>query len=558
MVNEKSALDKERTKYMPKIPAILRKRIQGISLKKGKATTCVSNAREIRKHFPKTYGRPMLTFAGGRGPKLASPLKVGVVLSGGQAPGGHNVIIGLLDGIKDINPKSRLFGFNGGPKGIFKKDYRELTKKTIDPYRNSGGFDMIGSGRDKIDSPERLAECKATCEQLELDALVIIGGDDSNTNGAVLAEYFLEQGLKTVVTGVPKTIDGDLRNKEIEVSFGFDTACKFYSEVIGNICRDANSARKYWHFIKLMGRNASHVTLECALQTHANIALIGEEVDKKKMTLAQIVKYAAEVVKKRAMAGKFFGVCLVPEGLIEFIPEIRKLINELNKILVEHDEYFQSIKRFSDQQEFVNQKLSKDSSHVFSSLPARIQQQLLYDRDDHGNVQVSKIETEKLLIEQVSELIAEWAMEGKADKKVSEKFKPQSHFLGYEGRCSFPSNFDANYTYALGRTAAILIAFGQTGYMAAVTNLTALPEKWRAGGVPLTSLMNMETRKGQKVPVIRKALVDINGKPFKLFKQNRKKWEMEDDYIFPGAIQYFGPSRICDVPTITLLLERGK
>lgn len=486
-------------------------------------------------------------------------MNAGVVLSGGQAAGGHNVITGLFDGLREINPESRLYGFLGGPRGIFEGEYVELTGDNLDSYRNSGGFDLIGSGRDKIDTPEKLAACREICEKLKLDALIIIGGDDSNTNAAFLAEYFLQQGnTQTVVIGIPKTIDGDLRNEKIEISFGFDTACKLYSEVIGNICRDAKSARKYWHFIKLMGRSASHVTLECALQTHPNIAMIGEEVDEKNMTLAQIVEYMAGVVKKRGEAEKFFGVCLIPEGLIEFIPEIRNLIGELNKILAEHAAYFEEIQDFTDRQEYVNQKLSKDSSYVFSSLPARIQHQLLEDRDPHGNVKVSKIETEKLIIEQVREYLAELAAEGRIDKKISKKFNTQSHFLGYEGRCCAPSNFDANYTYSLGRTAALLAAFRKTGYMVAVTNLIAPPTEWKAGAVPITSLMNVETRKGKEEPVIRKALVDTGGKPFQLFKQNREDWEISDDYLYPGAIQYFGPPEVSDTPTKTLILEREK
>ena len=558
MSKEKSMLEKYRSSYEPKIPSILKTKINHITLKQGARTTSLGDPGEIQKSFPNTYGSPIVQIVKGKGPKLEKPLNAGVVLSGGQAPGGHNVITGLFDGIKSLHPKSRLYGFKGGPKGIFTENYVNLSASVINAFRNTGGFDMIGSGRDKIEKPEQLTSCRAACEKLDLDALVIIGGDDSNTNAAVLAEYFLKEGQRTVVIGIPKTIDGDLRSRMIEVSFGFDTACKLYSEVIGNICRDAMSARKYWHFIKLMGRSASHVTLECALETHPNIALIGEEVDEKNQTLAQIVEYIAHVVIKRSEAGKNFGVCLVPEGLIEFIPEIRHLISELNTILAEHEKYFQIIREFSNQQEFINQKLSKGSSYVFSSLPARIQKQLLLDRDAHGNVQVSKIETENLLIEQVRELLDEWAAEGKIDEKISKKFSTQNHFLGYEGRCSFPSNFDADYTYALGRTAALLAVFQKTGYMAAVTGLTRPVSQRGAWGVPLTSLMNMETRKGKKAPVIRKALVDIVGKAFKLFAENRAKWELEDDNMFPGPIQYFGPPEISDMPTKTLLLERKK
>jgi len=558
MNEEKSKLDESRNQYEPKIPSILKNSFSRIVIKEGEKSASISDTEKIKEHFPRLYGMPFLEFIEGESNEEAEAKKVGVVLSGGQAPGGHNVIIGLFDGLRVIHPESQLYGFLGGPKGIFTEKYTQLSAGKIDSYRNTGGFDLIGSGRDKIETPEQLEASRAACAKLGLDALVIIGGDDSNTNAAVLAEYFLGTSQKTVVVGIPKTIDGDLRNERIEISFGFDTACKVYSELIGNICRDSASARKYWHFIKLMGRSASHVTLECALQNHPNIALIGEEVEEKNMTLQQIVEYVAGIVSKRAEAGKFFGVCLVPEGLIEFIPEIRKLISELNDILSEHDKYFRTIKLFSDQQEFVNQKLSRDSSYVFSTLPARIQQQLLYDRDSHGNVQVSKIETEKLIIEQVSELIAEWSAEGKINEKISEKFKTQSHFLGYEGRCSFPSNFDANYTYSLGRCAAVLIACGKTGYMASVTNLVSPAKQWQAGGVPLTSLMNMEVRKGREVPVIKKALVDIKGKPFQIFSEQRASWELEDKYVFPGAIQYFGPPEICDAPSKTIVLEREK
>jgi pyrophosphate--fructose-6-phosphate 1-phosphotransferase len=558
MKREKSVLEKLRLAYKPGIPAILRSGIRNLKIKDEKPSKSLGDSRQIKEIFPKTYGQSFLKLVKGNGPKDMKPLKLGVVLSGGQAPGGHNVIIGLFDGVREIHPKSRLFGFRGGPKGIFTEQYVELGSEVINAFRNTGGFDMIGSGRDKIEETDQFNACKVTCEKLDLDALVVIGGDDSNTNAAVLAEYFGKEGVKTRVIGIPKTIDGDLKSDRIEISFGFDTACKVYAELIGNICRDALSARKYWHFIKLMGRNASHVTLECALQTHPNISLIGEEVDKKNMTLARIVKNIALVIRKRAEAGKFFGVCLVPEGLIEFIPEIRILIKELNAILAEHEEYFKTLNLFTDRQEFVNQKLSRDSSYVFSSLPAKIQQQLLYERDKHGNVQVSKIETENLLIEQVRELLGEWAAEKKMDPKIIKEFSAQSHFLGYEGRCSFPSNFDANYTYSLGRTASVLIAFGKTGYMAALMGLTKPAEKWQPGGVPLTSLMNMEMRKGKTVPVIKKALVDIKGKPFKVFAGNRALWEMQDDYVFPGAIQYFGHSSISDITTQTLVLEKKK
>lgn len=552
MAGKKSELEKLRISYKPKLPEMLKKGIEHVDIKEEGATTAVADTDEIKKHFPNIFGKPLLHFKEGAGPDK-HPLKVGVVLSGGQAPGGHNVIIGIFDYIREMHPDSQLLGFLGGPKGIFTNNVRELTKEIIDDFRNTGGFDMIYSGRDKIKTRDDLQACKEVASQLELDAIVVIGGDDSNTNAAVLAEYFVENGQDTKVIGVPKTIDGDMKSDIIEISFGFDTCTKVYSELIGNICRDASSARKYWHFVKLMGRSASHVTLECALQTHPNIALIGEEVDQKGKTLQQIVEYIAGVVKKRAEAGKNFGILLVPEGLIEFIPEIRKLIEELNAILAKHEEYFKTIDLFTDKQEFINQKLSSDSSHVFSTLPARIQRQLLLDRDSHGNVKVSQIETEKLLIEQVSELLAQWKAEG--DYKG--KFSTQSHFFGYEGRCSAPSNFDADYTYSLGATAAVLIAFGKTGYMAGVSNLTKTPDHWRAVGVPLTSLMNIEMRKGKPEPVIKKALVELDGKPFKTFDENREKWEIEEDYVFPGAIQYFGPPEAADACNLNILLERG-
>ena len=578
---EISALEKERAGYEPRIPSCLKEDLSNITLQEGDATSCLGHVEEIKKLFPHTFGHPLIHLVQGNGNKKAEPLNIGVVLSGGQAPGGHNVITGIFDQIKAIHPQSRLFGFLGGPKGIFTGEYTELTTEIINDYRNSGGFDMIGSGRDKIDKPEQLEACKTTCKDRNLQALVIIGGDDSNTNAAVLAEHFIQQGTQTCVIGVPKTIDGDLKNEYVEVPFGYDTASKVYSELIGNICRDAKSARKYWHFIKLMGRNASHVALECALQTHANITLIGEEVKEKKQTLEQIVVHIAGVLKRRAQAGKYFGVCLVPEGLIEFIPEIRTLIKELNHILEKHEDYFKTIDTFPDRQEFINQKLTRDSSYVFSSLPARIQEQLLRDRDSHGNVQVSKIETEKLLIEQVSELFAQWKSEArskwvkerkkesgeKSDEELKKEwevlegskweFSTQSHFLGYEGRCAAPSNFDANYTYALGRTAAILAAFRKTGYMCAVTGLTNPPVQWQPCGIPITSLLNMEVRKGKRKPVIKKALVMIDGEPFKQFASHRERWETEDEFVYPGAIQYFGKPEVTDVPIKTLLLERA-
>jgi pyrophosphate--fructose-6-phosphate 1-phosphotransferase len=476
------------------------------------------------------------------------------VLSGGQAPGGHNVIVGLFDAIRGIHPDSKLYGFLRGPKGIFTGQYRELNENDVRPFRNTGGFDLIGGGRDKIETDEQLAACKETCERLDMDGLVVIGGDDSNTNAAVLAEYFLGQGVKTTVVGVPKTIDGDMKGGGVEASFGFDTATRVYSELIGNICRDARSAKKYWHFIKLMGRNTSHVTLECALQTQVNIALIGEEAEERNLTLKQIVDNVAGIIRRRAEAGKNYGICLVPEGLIEFIPEIRVLIAELNRILSEHAKYFASVPLFSDKQEFINQELDKESSYVFSSLPVSIQQQLLLERDAHGNVQVSRIDTEALLTEEVTERIAKWTVED----KFPGKFQVQHHFFGYEGRCSAPSNFDANYAYSLGYVAAYLVAFDKTGYISAVQNLAAPPTEWKAAGIPLTSLMQMEMRKGKPTPVIAKALVLTDREPFLTFAAARERWAAADEYLYPGAIQYFGPEEVCSRPSVSLRLEAGR
>jgi pyrophosphate--fructose-6-phosphate 1-phosphotransferase len=533
------------------MPEILDAGIETLGFEDGETTAAVRDAESIREVFPRTYGRPVVRLGAGPGPERRRPLNVGVVLSGGQAPGGHNVIVGLLDALSAIDPASRLYGFLGGPKGIFTGRYRELTAEAVQSYRNSGGFDMIGGGRDKIETPEQLAACRATCQELELDGLVIIGGDDSNTNAAVLAEYFVEQGQATSVVGVPKTIDGDMKGQGVEASFGYDTATRVYSELIGNICRDAKSAAKYWHFIKLMGRNASHVALECALQTQANITLVGEEVEQFNLTLRTIVERVADVVRKRSDAGKSYGVCLIPEGLIEFIPEIRRLIVELNRILSEHARYFESVPLLSDRKEFVNQKLDKDSSWVFSGLPARIQEQLLLERDAHGNVQVSRIDTEEMLVEMVSEKIAEWRAEGKFQGKL----QVQHHFFGYEGRCAAPSNFDADYTHCLGRLAATLIAFDKTGYICAVQNLAAPPAEWRAAGIPLTSMMQIETRKGRPTPVIGKALVRTDAEPFRTFAGARADWAVEDSYLYPGAIQYFGPEEVSGRPPLSLRLE---
>jgi pyrophosphate--fructose-6-phosphate 1-phosphotransferase len=536
------------------MPEILRAGIDRVRFEEGEATDSVRDQEAIRGLFPRTFGRPALRLVSGDGVAERRPLNIGVVLSGGQAPGGHNVITGLFDGLKAVHPESRLYGFLGGPKGIFTCHHRELTAEVVNPYRNTGGFDLIGGGRDKIETDEQLAASRATCEELRLDGLVIVGGDDSNTNAAVLAEYFTGQGVETAVIGVPKTIDGDMKGQGVETSFGFDTATKVYSELVGNICRDAKSAAKYWHFIKLMGRNASHVALECALQTHPNIVLVGEEVEEKDLTLRQIVERVAEVVRRRAETGKHYGICLVPEGLIEFIPEIRKLIVELNRVLSESAAYFEKVPLFSDREEFVNQKLDRDNSYVFSGLPQRIKQQLLLERDAHGNVQVSRIDTEAMLVEMVTEKIAEWSVSGRFQGKL----QVQRHFFGYEGRCSAPSNFDADYTYSLGHLAVLLAAAGRTGYICAVQNVAAPPAEWHAAAVPLTSMMQIETRKGRPTPVIGKALVRTDAEPFLSYASVRERWAIEDDYLYPGAIQYFGPEEISGRPAHSLLLEAGR
>ena len=554
MNREVSALERARLDYRPHLPEILGRAPDQVGFDEAGATSCVRDEESIRGLFPRTFGRPVLRLGEGSGLGDRRALSVGVVLSGGQAPGGHNVITGLFDALQRIDSASRLIGFLGGPRGILEADHRELTAEVLGPFRNTGGFDLIGGGRDKIETPDQLSASRVTCEKLSLDGLVVIGGDDSNTNAAVLSEYFVEHGVGTVVTGVPKTIDGDMKGNGVETSFGFDTATKVYSELIGNICRDAASARKYWHFIKLMGRNASHVALECGLRTRANITLVGEEIEEMKATLNQVVELIALAVKRRAEVGRNYGICIVPEGLIEFIPEIRVLIGELNTILHEEAKYFESIKLFSDKQEFVNRKLSRDSSYAFSCLPARIQQQLLLERDSHGNVQVSRIDTEAMLVEQVEERIDEWTAKG----EFPGRFQVQDHFFGYEGRSAAPSNFDADYTYALGQLAATLIAFGKTGYICAVQNLVAEPGRWTAAGVPLTSLMQMEMRKGRPTPVIGKALVRTDGRPFRQFRTERARWEIEDDYVFPGAIQYFGTPEISGQPTLTLMLEHGQ
>ncbi len=549
---EISALQKARYTYQPKLPAVLTGDIRDIEVEFGTPTESIADQTDVKKLFAKTYGAPIAVFKQGKNPEINKELRVGVILSGGQAPGGHNVITGLYDGIKKANSSSKLIGFLGGPSGLMENSFVEFDDKTIDEYRNTGGFDIIGSGRTKIETPQQFAAALETAKTQKLNAVVVIGGDDSNTNAALLAEYFLSEGTDIQVIGVPKTIDGDLKNEYIETSFGFDTAVKTYSELIGNIMRDANSAKKYWHFIKLMGRSASHIGLEAALQTHPNVAIISEEVAEKKKSLSQVVREIADVVKVRSNNGENFGIALIPEGLIEFIPEMKTLIGELNDLLAHNADYFATLRSFEDQAEFAVGKLSDHSAKVFGSLPRGIRQQLLLDRDPHGNVQVSLIDTEKLLIEMVGEMLRE----EKAEGSFSGSFKALAHFFGYEGRCAFPSNFDADYTYSLGFTAFLLIANGLTGYISSVRDLDKSADQWIAGGIPLTMMMNMEQRHGSMKPVIRKALVELDGAPFKEFASKRDSWAKTTSYFFPGAIQYYGPTEVCDQPTITLTLER--
>lgn len=546
----KSALQLAREAYQPKLPGSLK---GAVTIVEGEKTESVADQEDIKKLFPNTYGMPIVTFEEG-GAKSFAPVKVGVILSGGQAPGGHNVIAGIFDGLKALNPDSQLYGFLGGPGGLVDNDYIELTSDVIDHYRNTGGFDIIGSGRTKLEKTEQFDKGLENCKAIGINALVIIGGDDSNTNACVLAEYYKQKDAGVQVIGCPKTIDGDLKNEMIETSFGFDTACKVYSELIGNIQRDANSAKKYWHFIKLMGRSASHIGLECALQTQPNITIISEEVEEKKQTLDEIVKYIADVIARRSANGEDFGTVLIPEGLIEFIPEMKKLIAELNDIMAEREAEFTCIESKLEKREFIAELLSHESSMVFDSLPNDIADQLIMDRDPHGNVQVSKIETEKLLIEMVETRLKKL----RKKDKYHGKFAAQNHFFGYEGRCAAPSNFDADYTYSLGYVAAILICEGKTGYMSSVRNTTAPADQWIAGGVPVTMMMNMERRHGAMKPVIQKALVKLDDAPFKAFVEKREDWAINTKYVYPGPIQYFGPTEVCDAPTKTLKLEKGK
>ena len=544
---EKSALQKERAAYQPKLP----KALQGaVTIKEGAATQSVDNQEEIKKLFPNTYGMPLVEFVPAES-ETHKAMNVGVILSGGQAPGGHNVISGLFDEVKKLNPENRLYGFLMGPGGLVDHKYIEITDELIADYRNTGGFDLIGSGRTKLEQEDQFEKGIEILRELDIKALVIIGGDDSNTNACVLAEYYAAKNYGVQVIGCPKTIDGDLKNDQIETSFGFDTACKTYAEVIGNIERDCNSARKYWHFIKLMGRSASHIALECALQTQPNICLISEEIEQKDLTLNQVVEQIAETVAYRASQGNNFGVVLIPEGLIEFIPAIGRLIQELNDLLAAHGADYKDLDKDA-QREYILAHLSEANKATFETLPEGVARQLSLDRDPHGNVQVSLIETEKLLSEMVGDKLAQWKKEG----KYTGNFSALHHFFGYEGRCAAPSNFDADYCYALGTSAAQLIANGKTGYMAIVKNTTAGTDQWKAGGVPITMMMNMERRNGEMKPVIRKALVELDGKPFKAFAAKRDEWAKNTCYIYPGPIQYWGPSDVCDQTTKTLALEQ--
>ena len=545
----KSALQIARAAYQPKLPKAL---TGAVVAKEGEPTQSVADQEAIKALFPNTYGMPLIQFVEGEAAEFPA-INVGVILSGGQAPGGHNVISGLFDGIKKLNKDSKLYGFILGPGGLVDHNYKELTAEIVDEYRNTGGFDIIGSGRTKLEKEEQFEKGYEIIKELGIKALVIIGGDDSNTNACVLAEYYAAKNYGVQVIGCPKTIDGDLKNEMIETSFGFDTACKTYAEVIGNIQRDCNSARKYWHFIKLMGRSASHIALECALQVQPNVCIVSEEVEEKEMSLDDVVTYIAQVIADRAANGDNFGTVLIPEGLIEFIPAMKRLIAELNDFLAHNGEEFAMVKK-SQQREYIIKHLSEENAAIYASLPEGVARQLSLDRDPHGNVQVSLIETEKLLSEMVATKLAAWKEEG----KYNGKFGAQHHFFGYEGRCAAPSNFDADYCYSLGYTASMLIANGKTGYMSSVRNTTAPAAEWIAGGVPITMMMNMERRHGEMKPVIQKALVRLDGAPFKKFAANRETWAKETAYVYPGPIQYFGPTEVCDEPTKTLQLEQAK
>ena len=549
-----SPLQKERLKYEPKLPGMLRHGISEISVKEGEATESVADQEKIKALFPNTYGKKEITFEKGTNTSEAKKQVVGVILSGGQAPGGHNVICGLYDALKATNKENVLYGFKKGPIGLINDDFVEFDDAFIDEYRNTGGFDIIGSGRTKLETEEQFAIAAEVCKKHGITAIVIIGGDDSNTNAAVLAEYFAAHETGVQVIGCPKTIDGDLKNEDIECSFGFDTATKTYSELIGNIERDANSAKKYWHFIKVMGRSASHVALECALETQPNICLISEEVAAKKMSLSSIADYIADSVEKRSNNGNNFGVAIIPEGVVEFVPEFSTLIAEINELLAgKKADEFNALATWKEKYAFIEKGLTSESMAVFAILPETIQQQLFLERDPHGNVQVSLIESEKLF----AALVKAKLEERRAAGTYNGKFSALHHFFGYEGRCAFPSNFDADYCYSLGYNAFMLSQYGYNGYLSKISNLSKPAEEWVAGGMPITKMMNMERRHGEDKPVIRKALVELDGKPFQYFEAHRETWAVETAYTYPGAIQYYGPSSVCDLTTRTLALEKG-
>ena len=546
-----SPLQKARYQYSPKLPGMLRNGISEICVKEGNATQSVADQEKIAALFPNTYGEKEITFEKGENTSAAKKQVVGVILSGGQAPGGHNVICGLYDALKATSKENVLYGFKNGPIGLLEDNYVEFDDAYIDAYRNTGGFDIIGSGRTKLETEEQFAVAAKVCEKHGITAIVIIGGDDSNTNAAVLAEYFAAHNTGVQVIGCPKTIDGDLKNEDIECSFGFDTATKTYSELIGNIERDANSAKKYWHFVKVMGRSASHVALECALETQPNICLISEEVAAKKQSLSEIADYIADAVEKRSANGNNFGVAIIPEGVVEFVPEFKALIAEINELLAGNKtEEFNALGSWEEKYAFIEKGLTAESMAVFAILPQTIQQQLFLERDPHGNVQVSLIESEKLFSALVKDKLTERGFAG--------KFNALHHFFGYEGRCAFPSNFDADYCYSLGYNAFMLIQYGYNGYLSKVSNLSKPAEEWVAGGMPITKMMNIERRNGEDKPVIKKALVELDGKPFKFFEANRDTWAVETAYTYPGAIQYYGPTEVCDLTTHTLALEKGE
>lgn len=550
-----SPLQKARYEYKPKLPGMLRNGIEKICVKVGEPTQSAADQDKIKALFPNTYGKNEITFVEGQNTAEHKKLVVGVILSGGQAPGGHNVICGLYDALKAADPENVLMGFKGGPSGLIDDDYVVMTDEFIDAYRNTGGFDIIGSGRTKLETVEQFKIVNEVCQKHGVTAIVIIGGDDSNTNAAVLAEYMAANNTGISVIGCPKTIDGDLKNEDIEISFGFDTATKTYSELISNIERDCNSAKKYWHFIKVMGRSASHVALECALQTQPNICLVGEEVAAKKLSLSEIADQIADAVEARGNKKENFGVVIIPEGIVEFVPEFSALIAEINELLAgEKTQEFNALGSWEEKYAFIEKGLSAKAMEVFAILPVGIQQQLFLERDPHGNVQVSLIESEKLFAALVKDKLAQ----RKAAGTYKGKFSPLTHFFGYEGRCAFPSNFDSDYCYALGYNACMLIAYGYTGYLSKVSNLSAPAEQWVAGGMPITKMMNIERRNGQDKPVIKKALVELEGGPFKYFAAHRDEWAVNTCYQYTGAIQYYGPSEVCDITTKTLALEHQK